>query len=96
MREHKGKMTRGQSMLKSPNGEDPHPLVDMELRDLIARCMYRNLYDRPNLDQVLLEVQKGASKTSPDSFPNPPLETDESIRRLWQELLYDVSHTLAP
>ncbi|KAI1425844.1 kinase-like protein [Xylaria sp. FL1777] len=84
-----GSDTQATVILPTPDGRDPYPSVDLELRDLIARCMYSDPYKRPSLEQ-LLEIASNAVQTkTPQSFPNPEQESDAAVRAFWKRFAYD-------
>ncbi|KAI0459941.1 kinase-like protein [Xylaria acuta] len=68
---------------------DPYPLIDLDLRDLIARCMYSDAAKRPSLQEALETGQRALAKDL-DDFPEPDEETDESIRDFFQRYIFDV------
>ncbi|TGJ85771.1 hypothetical protein E0Z10_g2974 [Xylaria hypoxylon] len=70
-------------------GFDPCPMIDMELRTLIARCMSVNPSRRPTLEEALEQATNAVSTKTPNSFPDPEMETDRAIREYWQEVTYD-------
>ncbi|KAI0977066.1 kinase-like protein [Xylaria arbuscula] len=87
--EWRGKRTHAGILLPDPSGNDPYPLVDPELRDLLARCMYENGKDRPSLVELLNITSRAVLTKTPEMFPDPTRETDAAIRQFWQELIYD-------
>jgi hypothetical protein len=86
-----GHRTRAAPIMPRPDGTDPYPAFDIELRDLIAQCMRSNLYQRPSLQEVLEITQNAVLTKTPNSFPSPLCETDAAIRGFLQELVYDVN-----
>ncbi|KAJ2998655.1 hypothetical protein NUW58_g251 [Xylaria curta] len=87
----KGELSRAGNILPALDNskDDPFPQIDMDLRDLIARCMYVNSAKRPSLQEAL-DMAKTALSRAPDTFPDPDIETDDAIREFWQEHLHDV------
>ncbi|KAI0490564.1 kinase-like protein [Xylaria cf. heliscus] len=88
----KSEITRLGSIIPSeldPN-DDPYPHVDLALRDLIARCSYIEPSKRPSLYDALNAAEK-ALERAPDTFPDPPEETDDSIREFFQEYIFNRS-----
>ncbi|KAI0189128.1 kinase-like domain-containing protein [Xylaria flabelliformis] len=70
------------------NGIDPLPLLDPDLRDLLARMLNTATGQRPELEQVFEEVRVGMLKDAA-AYPGNPRETDDYIRELLQSLLND-------
>ncbi|KAI1753564.1 kinase-like protein [Xylaria castorea] len=68
--------------------DDPFPMVDLDLRDLIARCLYADARKRPTLQEALDEAQKAVAR-DPDTFPEPDEETDDSILEFFQVYIHD-------
>ncbi|KAI1305725.1 kinase-like protein [Xylaria venustula] len=85
----RGKRTYAGILLPDPSGYDPYPMVDRELRDLLARCMYENWQDRPRLQELLYITSRAVLTKTPESFPDPAKETDAAIRQFWQRFIYD-------
>ncbi|KAI1744964.1 hypothetical protein F4680DRAFT_443446 [Xylaria scruposa] len=72
-----------------PNdGVDPLPLLDPNLRDLLARMLNTHTGQRPELEQLFEEVRVGVSKDAA-AYPGNPNETDDYIQELLQGLLND-------
>ncbi|KAI0443891.1 kinase-like protein [Xylaria telfairii] len=86
----KGEYTRQGQILPSEEGalNDPYPRVDIDLRDLIARCAYANMNKRPTLQQALDAALAGVAKKA-EEFPDPAQETDDQIRQFWQTVIFD-------
>ncbi|GAW12380.1 hypothetical protein ANO14919_017460 [Xylariales sp. No.14919] len=72
------------------NGEDPFPEVDLELRSLLARCMYTSPYRRPPLDEVFEIANNAVTTKNEGAFPNPERETPDAIRAFWQKFFFDL------
>ncbi|KAI3321889.1 kinase-like protein [Xylariaceae sp. AK1471] len=84
-----GHRTRAAPLMLRTNGTDPYPFFDMELRELIARCMRSNVYQRPSLQEALNITQNAVLTKTPSSFPKPSRETDAAISGFLQEFIYD-------
>ncbi|KAI0910688.1 kinase-like protein [Ustulina deusta] len=77
------------AILPSPHGHDPYPSVDLELRGLVARCMYTGPSKRPSLEEVLAITSNAVLTKTAVSFPDPTQETNGAIRAFWQRLIFD-------
>ncbi|KAI2643165.1 kinase-like protein [Xylaria nigripes] len=66
---------------------DPCPDVDMDLRDLLARCLYVDPTKRPTLQEAFEHASKVVKAAQP--FANSMMETDEALDSFWQRVLYD-------
>ncbi|KAI8952273.1 kinase-like protein [Xylaria longipes] len=87
----KGEITRAGSILPdedNPN-DDPYSQIDLDLRDLVARCMYADSSKRPTLQQALDEALAALNKDLED-FPDAYEETDDNIRGVFQDYIFDV------
>ncbi|TRX87855.1 hypothetical protein FHL15_011244 [Xylaria flabelliformis] len=84
---HNGIRTRA-GLILPDNGVDPLPLLDPDLRDLLARMLNTASGQRPELEQVFEEVRVGMLKDAA-AYPGNPCETDDYIRDLLQGLLND-------
>ncbi|EMR65004.1 hypothetical protein UCREL1_8013 [Eutypa lata UCREL1] len=75
------------------NAQMPYPLLDAELRDLLARCMAQQPADRPSLPALLRTVQDAVSTRTAAwySFPPPDdrRETADGIRDFVRRAVYD-------
>ncbi|KAI1427629.1 kinase-like domain-containing protein [Xylaria sp. FL1777] len=87
--EHLGIATRGGSLL-GDGFSAQHPAIDLELRDLLVRCLADSAWDRPQLAEVL-EAGKDAVRRKDAAFYGPlaTQESDDAIRRFVQELIYN-------
>ncbi|KAI1213547.1 uncharacterized protein F4807DRAFT_456893 [Annulohypoxylon truncatum] len=72
--------------------QENYPMIDDQLRDLLARCLAQNVQHRPNLEELLREVEHAVrTKTNPEAFSwnLRPLETNESVIQFLERCLYD-------
>ncbi|KAI1317010.1 kinase-like protein [Xylariaceae sp. FL0255] len=88
---YKGSETRA-GKLVGQNGIEPHPFpwLDPELRDILLRCLYLDIENRPSLREVLDIAEAAVLEKTATSFPNPVEETDEAVADFMQEFLLDV------
>ncbi|KAI1457805.1 hypothetical protein F4805DRAFT_166226 [Annulohypoxylon moriforme] len=68
-----------------------HPLLDDDLRDLLARCLAENVAHRPSLRDLLTQVEHAVRTKTAQSFPLHirPHETDAAINEFLQSCVYD-------
>ncbi|KAI8633618.1 kinase-like protein [Xylariaceae sp. FL1651] len=70
---------------------DRSPTVDPVLRDFVAQCMAPAAIQRPTLRQALDRAHNAVLMKKPDSFPDPSSESNNAIREVVQELIYDAT-----
>ncbi|KAI0903191.1 kinase-like domain-containing protein [Ustulina deusta] len=87
--DHQGVYTLGLPLL-APQFLEQHPTLDLDLRDLLIRCLAADPMQRPSLPE-LLQAAKSAVRRKDASFYGPaaPQESDGAIRRFVQEYIYD-------
>ncbi|KAI0973715.1 kinase-like domain-containing protein [Xylaria arbuscula] len=86
---HQGILTVG-AILLGEEFLEQYPTLDLELRDLVVRCLAIRPRDRPLLSD-LLQTAKQAVATKGEAFYGPlaPQESDVTIRNFVQEHIYD-------
>lgn len=88
--EYQGIITMGTVLLPDEDGDYEYPTLDPDLRDLLIRCLAVNEDNRPRLDELLDIAVTAVDSKDADTFgDNEEMETDEAIRDLLQEVLYD-------
>ncbi|KAH9904321.1 kinase-like domain-containing protein [Xylariomycetidae sp. FL2044] len=88
---YNGVQTALREILDVPRGRGAqYPRLDDDLRDLLARCFAVQEGDRPSM-QELLQITSDAVRDKTAAFyePGRPEETDDGIREVLQELVYD-------
>ncbi len=87
--DHQGVYTLGLPLL-APQFLEQHPTLDLDLRDLLIRCLAADPMQRPSLPE-LLQAAKSAVRRKDANFYGPaaPQESDGAIRRFVQEYIYD-------
>ncbi|CAJ2500249.1 Uu.00g031020.m01.CDS01 [Anthostomella pinea] len=92
---YKGYETGASEILDVPGGGGAnYPTLDEDFRDLMARCLARDQNLRPSLPAILTESLARAGKGAASYGANQALETDEAIRDVLKNLIYDASTTL--
>ncbi|KAI0185246.1 kinase-like domain-containing protein [Xylaria flabelliformis] len=87
--DHHGVSTMAWEILPH-SGQDPYPMLDNDLRTLVARCLAKEPADRPRLAEALEICKTAVEVRTPGYYGfNLALETDSAIRQLLQETLYD-------
>ncbi|KAI1746968.1 kinase-like domain-containing protein [Xylaria castorea] len=88
---HNGVNTNATEILPR-NGQEPYPMLDTDLRNLVARCLAMDPTDRPSLAEAL-GICKNALETRTPGFYgfHSARETDYLIRHLLQEIVYDAN-----
>ncbi|KAI0486728.1 kinase-like domain-containing protein [Xylaria cf. heliscus] len=72
------------------NGQVTYPMLDAELRDLVARSLAKDPAHRPGLAEVLKICKNAVETRTPGQYGiNGPQETDTAISLFLQEVLYD-------
>ncbi|KAI1296239.1 kinase-like domain-containing protein [Xylaria venustula] len=86
---HQEILTLGVMLLGNKFLEE-YPTIDLELRDLVVRCLAMRPGDRPLLSD-LLRTAKHAVATKGEAFYGPlvPQESDATIQSFVQEHIYD-------
>lgn len=90
-RTYKGIETHAFSILPPLGGQQhPLPLLDPDLRDMIARCMAKQEGDRPTLPELLRVVENAVRTKRPATYaPNDARETDDAITEVVRKIIYD-------
>ncbi|KAI0835626.1 hypothetical protein F5Y06DRAFT_275901 [Hypoxylon sp. FL0890] len=79
------------SEIVGPDNDEKYPLLDPDLRDLLARCMSTTRESRPGLQEMLRTVENAVKTKTPESFhfTVAPFEADAAIKIFLQRLVYD-------
>ncbi|KAI1733950.1 hypothetical protein F4680DRAFT_471496 [Xylaria scruposa] len=87
--EYKGIETYACSIVPFPNGRDPVPHLDDELRDLLAEVFRVNIARRPTIQEVFMRIQNGMAKPATRYRYREFEESDIAIEARLQQLLHD-------
>ncbi|KAI0970459.1 kinase-like domain-containing protein [Xylaria arbuscula] len=71
------------------NGRNRAPNLDPQLRALLRDGMYEEFQERPSLREMFARTSIGAGKPATAYGAREPDETDQAIRQVVQQLLYD-------
>ncbi|KAI1375820.1 hypothetical protein F4677DRAFT_420810 [Hypoxylon crocopeplum] len=82
--------TTAVEIIPSGNGAK-YPLLDTDLRDLVARCLAENARNRPSLAELLIILERAVVEKTAASyqFPLSTYETDEVVEHFVQHLILD-------
>ncbi|KAK7754922.1 RNA-splicing factor [Diatrype stigma] len=91
---YNGIETHAFPILPSPTGQkSPNyllPLLDPDLRDVIARCMAKQEADRPTLPELLRVAENAVRTKKAASYaPNGARETDDAIAEVVRQIIYN-------
>ncbi|RYP62884.1 hypothetical protein DL771_009533 [Monosporascus sp. 5C6A] len=90
---YEGIQTMATEILPTEDGHK-YPMLDEELRDLLARCLAIEPDNRPRLQEMLQTIETAVKTKTAGAFePNHTRETDVAIRNTLQRLVYDASTT---
>ncbi|KAI1432973.1 hypothetical protein GGR50DRAFT_671207 [Xylaria sp. CBS 124048] len=82
--------TMATPLLPGPDGRFLFPSLNQCLRNLLILCLAVELADRPSLQDALATAERAVMGGEVELLgPDMDLETDEEIRRVVQELIYD-------
>lgn len=86
---YKGIYSFGINIVPYPNGFDPCPHLDEELRDLLVAALNTNPARRPTIREIWFRVENGMKKT-PEEYPFRQYEeSDSQIDARLQSLIHD-------
>ncbi|KAI2783384.1 kinase-like domain-containing protein [Daldinia loculata] len=86
--EYQGFETRATEFLHHGNGAK-YPTLDDDIRDFLARCLAYEESDRMSLRDMLKIAENSVRTKTAAVFPGDRGETDEAIRDLIQEFIYN-------
>ncbi|TRX97983.1 hypothetical protein FHL15_001193 [Xylaria flabelliformis] len=87
--EYKGIYTYAASIIPWPNGRNPCPYLDEELRDLLAEVFRVNPAQRPSIQEVFMRTQNGVAKPATSYRYREFEESDIAIDARLQQILHD-------
>ncbi|KAI0414664.1 kinase-like domain-containing protein [Xylaria grammica] len=71
-------------------GEEPYPSLDLDLRDLLVKCMAGDRDVRPTLAGVFGIAKRAVQERNAQFYgPRGALESDEAVRQFVQQFIYD-------
>ncbi|KAK6958318.1 hypothetical protein Daesc_001116 [Daldinia eschscholtzii] len=86
--EYQGFETRATEFLHHGNGAN-YPTLDDEIRDFLARCLAWEESDRMSLQDMLRIAENAVRTKTAAAYPDATGETDEAIRELVQQFIYN-------
>ncbi|RYP09316.1 hypothetical protein DL764_001363 [Monosporascus ibericus] len=90
---YKAIQTMATEILPTGDGQK-YPMLDEELRDLLARCLAIQPDHRPRLQEMLQTIETAVKTKTAGAFGSyHTRETDETIKNVLQILVYDASTT---
>ncbi|KAI2624488.1 kinase-like domain-containing protein [Xylaria nigripes] len=81
--------TRAGVLLEKPRGL-PFPKLDPDLRRLLIYCLANEKQHRPTLAELLRQIQHFIATKTPESYgEDAAIETDEAIKSLLEDIIYN-------